>query len=152
MERHQFNEATKRARRRRTDEPIAISARYDQNSDRVIIALSTGYDIAFSPRQAEGLEMAKPGDLDTIEITPSGLGLHFPKLDADLYLPSLMQGVFGSKQWIAAQLGASGGKAKSKAKTKAARVNGRLGGRPTGARKAGRGRRRKGQAALPPTR
>ena len=138
MERHEFDEATKRAHRRRTNEPIATSVRYDQNSDRVIIGLSTGYDIAFSPRQAEGLATAKPGDLDTIEITPSGFGLYFPKLDVDLYLPSLMQGVFGSKRWIAAQLGARGGKAKSKAKAKAARVNGRLGGRPTAAKKGRR--------------
>lgn len=135
MERHEFDEANKRAHRRRTNEPIAISVRYDQASDRVIIGLSTGYDIAFSPHQAEGLEMAKPGELDTIEITPSGFGLHFPKLDVDLYLPSLMQGVFGSKKWIAAQLGARGGKAKSKAKATAARENGRFGGRPTGAKK-----------------
>jgi Protein of unknown function (DUF2442) len=87
MERREFNEANKRAHRRRTNEPIARSVRYDQNSDRVIIGLSTGYDIAFYPHQAEGLEMAKPDDLDTIEITPSGFGLHFPKLDVDVYLP-----------------------------------------------------------------
>jgi hypothetical protein len=30
------------------------------------------------------LEAAKPADLDVIEISPSGLGLHFSKLDADL--------------------------------------------------------------------
>jgi hypothetical protein len=92
--------------------------------------LSTGYEIAFSPRQAEGLEMAKPDDLNIIEIAPSGFGLHFPKIDAEFYLPSLMQGAFGSKRWITAQLGARGGKVKSKAKAKAARANGRLGGRP----------------------
>jgi hypothetical protein len=130
MERREVDEATKRADRRRANEPFAISARYDKNSDRLIIALNTGYDIAFSPRKAEGLQTAKPHELDPIEITPSGFGLHFPKIDADLYLPSLLKGIFGSKQWAAAHLGAGGGRATSKAKAKAARRNGKLGGRP----------------------
>lgn len=38
-----------------------------------------------------------------------GLALHWPSLDADI--PSLMQGVFGTKRWMAAQLGAAGGSA-----------------------------------------
>src|SRR5262249_32055274 len=98
--------------------------------DRVILELSTGDKVAFPPRRAQGLEAAKPSDLDVIEISPSGFGLHFPKLDADLWLPALLAGVFGSKNWIAAQLGARGGKVKSAAKAQAARANGKLGGRP----------------------
>ncbi len=71
-----------------------------------------------------------PADLAEIEISPSGFGIHFPRLDADLYLPALLQGVFGSKAWMAAQLGATGGKARTEAKRAAARVNGKRGGRP----------------------
>jgi hypothetical protein len=52
------------------------------------------------------------------------------KLDAHLYLPALMQGIFGTKAWMAAQLGASGGRARSAAKAAAARANGKRGGRP----------------------
>ena len=77
----------------------------------------------------EGLAGAAPDDLADIEVTPAGLGLHWPKLDADVYVPALMQGVFGSRRWMAAQLGATGGKATSKAKGDAARANGRKGGR-----------------------
>jgi hypothetical protein len=40
---------------------------------------------------AQGLAGAKASDSADIEITPTGLGLHWPKLDADLYLPSLLQ-------------------------------------------------------------
>jgi len=39
--------------------------------------------------------------LEEIEITPSGYGIHFPKLDADLYLPALLQGFTGSRKWMA---------------------------------------------------
>ncbi len=126
----EFELATKRAERRRNSEPAAVAAHYDKDRDRVVIQLSTGDKLAFPPHHAQGLERAKPSDLAVIEISPSGFGLHFPKLDADLWLPALLEGVFGSRKWIAARLGASGGRVKSKAKTKAARANGKLGGRP----------------------
>jgi hypothetical protein len=34
-------------------------------------------------------------DLDTIEISPAGLGIHFPKLDADIYLPAILKACSG---------------------------------------------------------
>ena len=108
----------------------AVSARYDRRSSRVVIGLNTGVVIAFPARLAEGLTDARPDDLTQIEISPSGLGLHWPKLDADIYVPALLQGVFGSKNWMAALLGAAGGKARTKQKIAAARKNGRKGGRP----------------------
>ena len=64
------------------------------------------------------------------EISPSGLGIHFPRLDADLYIPALLEGFLGSKRWMASQMGKVGGKVSSDAKTAAARKNGKLGGRP----------------------
>jgi hypothetical protein len=68
--------------------------------------------------------------LSHIEITPSGLGLHWPQLDADLFVPGLIEGVFGSKSWMAREMGAKGGRTRSKAKAEAARANGKRGGRP----------------------
>jgi len=67
------------------------------------------------------LEKARPEDLASIEITPSGFGLHFPKLDADLYVPALLEGVFGSRRWMAARMGAVGGKSQSETKTAASK-------------------------------
>src|ERR1700683_2087116 len=43
--------------------------------------------------------------LEEIEISPSGFGIHFPKLDVDIYLPGLLEGFLGSKRWMAARLG-----------------------------------------------
>ena len=79
---------------------------------------------------AEGLADAKPAELSIIEITPAGLGLHWPRLDADLYLPALLEGVFGSPRWMAGLLGKTGGRARTAAKIAAAQENGRKGGRP----------------------
>ncbi len=63
------------------------------------------------------------------EVSAAGLGLHWPKLDADLYVPDLVKGLLGSKQWMK-QMGAAGGQSNTEAKATAARANGKLGGRP----------------------
>ncbi len=111
-------------------QPKAVYARYDRRVSRIVIGLDNGLELAFPPRLAEGLEHATPADLSVIEISPLGDGLHWPALDADLYVPGLMAGVFGSKRWMARVLGAAGGRSRTAAKTRAARENGRKGGRP----------------------
>lgn len=126
----EFAAATRSVAARRSAEPIAVTARYDRRSDRIVVTLNSGMELAFPPHIAQGLEHAKPADLKKIEISPSELGIHFPDVDAHLYLPALMQGIFGSESWIAARLGAAGGRARSAAKTTAARANGKKGGRP----------------------
>ena len=81
--------------------PRALAARYDRRVARIMVTLTNGLEPAFPPHLAEGLAGAKPADLALIEITPTGLGLHWPRLDADLYLPSLLEGIFGSPRWMA---------------------------------------------------
>ena len=108
----------------------ALSARYDRRRRRVVVRLNTGIEIAFPVALAEGLAGASLEDLAEIEISPTGLGLHWPKLDADLYVPALLRGVLGSRSWMAAQMGAAGGRSRSPAKAAAAQENGRKGGRP----------------------
>ena len=110
--------------------PKATTAHYDRRLGQVVIRLSSKLDVAFSPKDAEGLENAKPSQLEPIEISPSGFGIHFPKLDADIYIPALLEGFFGSKSWMAKRLGAAGGRRKSAAKVSASKKNGKLGGRP----------------------
>jgi len=126
----QFNRANQRAREMQANVPMAVSVRFDRRSGRIVIGLSSGLEVGVVPQDAEGLENARPADLEKIEITPSGFGIHFPTLDADLYLPALLQGFYGSRKWMAARLGKSGGMVRSKAKMAASRRNGRLGGRP----------------------
>ena len=108
----------------------AVKARYDRHRARVVVVLNTGVELAFPARLAQGLAGASDEALGEIEISPAGLGLHWPQLDADLHVPSLRQGMLGSKQWMARQLGAEGGRARTASKAAAARRNGRRGGRP----------------------
>ena len=126
----EFKEATARAKALKANTPAATSARFDRKSGNIIVTLSSGVGIFFSPRDAQGLEDGTPAQLSEIEITPSGFGLHFPKLDADLYVPALLEGFLGSTKWMAARLGQIGGQSQSRAKKAASRANGRLGGRP----------------------
>ena len=117
----QFEAAKKRGEHRMLG-PRAASAHFDAGRDRVIVRLTTGVEIGFAPRNAQGLEHASRADLAVIEVEASGLGIHFPRLDADFYVPALLQGILGSKAWMAARLGATaGGRTRSGAKTVASR-------------------------------
>jgi hypothetical protein len=91
--------------------PRAVSAHYDRKTGRIVVHLSSKVIVSFSPTDAEGLEGAQPSQLKEIEISPSGFGLHFPAVDADV------------------QVG-SDGRSRSKGKQAASRANGKLGGRP----------------------
>ena len=135
-----FEQAVERANRRgrelQTSTPRAVSARYDRRGGRIVIELSTGLEVGFLPELAQGLEKASAAQLRKIEISPSGNGIHFPDLDADLYVPALLEGAFGSRRWMAARLGRLGGLSRSRGKVAASRRNGKLGGRPRSVVKA----------------
>ncbi|HZI55702.1 MAG TPA: DUF2442 domain-containing protein [Verrucomicrobiae bacterium] len=128
--RDDFKIANRRARNLQASNPKAVSAHYDRRSGRIVINLSSKLTLSLSPQDAQGFENAKPSQLEEIEITPSGFGIHFPKLDADLYVPGLLEGFLGSRKWMASKLGRAGGESRSSAKKAASRANGKLGGRP----------------------
>ena len=82
--------------------PVATSARYDRRIGRVVIALSSGLELAFAPHLVQGLDKQT----------------------------ALLEGLLGSANWAASRMGSEGGMAKSPAKVAAARANGSKGGRP----------------------
>lgn len=132
----EFLMATRRAKAVRAENPRVISAGYEPRSKRLVFHFSNRLAVSVPASEVQGLERAKTSDLLQAEITPSGLGVHFPSIDADIYVPALLQGMFGSKRWMAAQLGAKGGSSSSRAKKAASRANGKLGGRPRKAARA----------------
>lgn len=127
---NQIETANQRAVDQQAAIPRAITARYDRKSGRIVINLSSKLDLSFFPNDAQGLEGATPSQLQEVEISPSGFGIRFPKLDADLYLPGLLEGFLGSRKWMASRLGQLGGQSRSRVKKAAAKANGKLGGRP----------------------
>jgi hypothetical protein len=128
--RDRYAAATLEGKRMLASTPHAVAARYNRQADRIVVSLNTGIDVSFSPRDAQGLEKASAHELAAIEITPPGFGLYWPRLDADLHVPALLEGVLGARRWMAARLGAAGGRSRSKAKAAASRENGKRGGRP----------------------
>ena len=96
--------AEKLARARETTACTAISqlqaasAIYDRKeSGFIIINLTNGATFSFPPKLAQGLAGASPEEVALVEITPSCKGLHWETLDADLSVPALLVGIFGTK-------------------------------------------------------
>ena len=113
----------------------ATRARFDSRRRRIVIGLESGLEITLPADMIEGLQGASQDELSSIEISPNGLGLHWPALDADVYVPALMNGVFGTARFMsesitAQAMGARGGRSRSAPKSDAARRNGQKGGRP----------------------
>ena len=81
-----------------------MAARDDARRGRVVIALSSGVELGFMPRDVEGSAGAKIDDLRATQVKGMGLGVHFPRPDVDLYLPALLEGVLGFRRWMAARL------------------------------------------------
>ncbi len=67
-------------------------------------------------RLVQGLAGGEPSELSKIEISPTGLGLRWPRLDADLHLSALLEGLFGTPRWMAKVMGKVGGRSSSSAK------------------------------------
>lgn len=125
-----YETANARAEARRGTGPVATGARYDGRTHRIVVVLHSGVEIAIPPAVVEGLADAPRAALRTVEVTPSGLGIWFPDLDVDLDIPALLEGVTGSRSWMARELGRRGGSVRTEAKSAASRENGRKGGRP----------------------
>lgn len=122
----QIDAAVERGRIAPLNEPRAAKARYDKKRGRVIVELTNGCSFTFPPHLAQGLETATAEQLAQVEILGAGYGLHWEELDADLSVPGLLAGLFGTKSYMARQAG----RVTSSAKAAAARQNGAKGGRP----------------------
>lgn len=122
--------ATVRGALRRKREAYAIATDFDPARRWIVITFNTGAAVTVPTDLIEGLTNADAAALANIQITPSGLGLHWPDLDVDIDLPALMAGVFGSRKWMASEFGAAGGRARTNSKITAAQENGKKGGRP----------------------
>ena len=125
----QYQEALEWGALEERAEPRAVSARYNPERHRIEVELRDGFLFGFPAELGEGLRGATPEQLAKVEVAPGGYGLHWEELDADLAVPALVQGVFGTAAWMR-ELGRAGGRVRSQAKSAAARANGRKGGRP----------------------
>ena len=106
-----------------------MRAKYEASGDRVVVFLADGVIVSVPRDYLQGLQDATRAQLSNVEVVGGGTGLHWPQLDADHYVPGLLNQVFGTKRWMS-ELGQRGGSSRSAAKARAARENGAKGGRP----------------------
>ena len=114
-----------------TSQPRIESAYYDWNHNQIIINLENAVSLSFPPKLSPELAKASPEELAEVEVTPSGMELHWESLDIELNIASfILTKIIGTKAPIAAEMGRKGGSVSSKAKAESARKNGKKGGRP----------------------
>ena len=111
------------------DEPLATTVEHSQELQLLLVGLSNHRRLVLPIEDVQGLEKATHEQIQNYELLGRGTGIRFPDLDVDLYVPALMEGVYGNRRWMA-QLGRKGGEVKSVAKRLASQANGAKGGRP----------------------
>lgn len=110
-------------------EPLAQTVEYIPDLKLLIVGLNNGRRVVLPIEDVQGLGTATQEQLKNYALLGRGTGISFPDLDVDLYVPALIEGVYGNRRWMA-ELGKKGGRAKSEAKRRAAHANGAKGGRP----------------------
>ena len=128
----EIDAAMARGGREHRTEPRAVSAKYDRDTARFVIALASGTEVAIPADLLQGMKGASATDRSKVRLQGAGYGLHWPSLDLDFSVPGLLSEVFGTRTYLAKKAG----QVSSKAKTAAARRNGRKGGRPRKAKAA----------------
>lgn len=128
-DRDRFQAARARGEARAQDASALVDARYDVPADAVVLTFRGGGSMTIPRRVIPGLERQPASALKAVTLSPAGDALLWPSIDADVYVPGLVERAFGNRLFAAAA-GRRGGRRRTKAKTAAARRNGAKGGRP----------------------
>jgi len=132
----EFEEATNRGRETLASSPNAQSVSYNVKTKRIVIELESGVTAIIPAGLIQILQGATAEQIKDVEIAVEGLYLRWTSLDEDLFLPNLLQGVFGTQKWMSglkehlSSAGKKGGAARTEVKQKSSAENGKKGGRP----------------------
>ena len=108
-----FEAAEARGREMMKSEPRAVAAHYDPETGRVAVELANGCTYIFPAQLAQELHGADDEALSAIVVDGAGFNLHWPVIDADLHVPALVAGVFGTQEWMAKQRARAAGRGRS---------------------------------------
>ena len=128
-DRDRFKAARARGEARAQDASALVDAHYDRTSDAVFLIFRGGGSMTIPRHAIPGLERQPASVLEAMTLSPAGDALLWPAIDADVYVPGLVERAFGTRLFAAAA-GRRGGQRRTKAKMAAARRNGAKGGRP----------------------
>jgi hypothetical protein len=128
-DRERFERARARGRDHTHDASSVVDARYEPATDAIHLVFRGGGSMMIPRRVIPGLERQSRPTLESVSISAAGDALSWPSLDIDVFVPGLVERVFGTRLFAAAT-GRRGGRRRTKAKVVAAKLNGVKGGRP----------------------
>ena len=128
-DRDRFKAARAHGEARAHDASALVDAHYDRTSDAVVLIFRGGGSMRIPRHAITGLERQPASALESLTLSPAGDALLWPAIDADVYVPGLVERAFGNRLFAAAA-GRRRGQRRTKAKMAAARRNGAKGGRP----------------------
>lgn len=79
---------------------LATTARYECRTNEIVITMNKDYTMHIRVELLQGLAEATLEELSDIRIEGGGTGIHFPQLGVDFYIPALMDGVYGTPEWM----------------------------------------------------
>lgn len=112
VDRTRFRAARTRGGARAQDPSAPVDVRYDRTSEAVVLTFQSGASMTIPRRVIPGLEREPASALGTVVLSPAGDALLWPLLQADVYVPGLVERAFGSRLF-AAMVGRPGKKASS---------------------------------------
>jgi len=118
-DRRRYRAARARSKPHAQDVSALFDARYDRASDSVLLTFRGGGSMTIPRRLIPGVERQPASALETMTLSPARDALRWPALDADIYVPGLIERAFGNRLFAAAA-----GRQRTKAKMAAARRNG----------------------------
>ncbi len=114
----------------RSQDPSAVvEARYEPGDHALRLTFRSGGGMLIPIRMVSELADQPATALAKIDVSPAGDALSWRSLDVDIFVPELVEDVFGARLFAAAT-GRRGGRRRTKVKAAAARLNGAKGGRP----------------------
>lgn len=94
-----IDEAFERSKQHDND-PVAISVKHISTENLIVIHLSNARRLVLPVEDIQALNQATHEQLSHHEIIGIGRGISFPDIDADLFVPALIQGIYGSERWM----------------------------------------------------
>lgn len=128
-DRERYARARARGEARAHDPSAVLEARYEPDGDLIDLKFAGGGSMGIPRKAVPGLERSTPATIELVVVSPAGDALSWPALDVDIYVPGLVERVFGTRLFAAAT-GRRGGRRRSKAKAAASKANGAKCGRP----------------------
>ena len=114
----------------RSQDPTAVvGAKYEARNQVLRLTFRGGSGMLIPIHMISELAGQPEAALAKIDVSPLGDALSCRSLDVDIYVPGLVEDVFGARLF-AAGTDRRGGRRRTKAKAAAARMNGAKGGRP----------------------